>query len=394
VAEALHHQRFISAAAFSIAAGAVHAAAAGAHGRVGLLGPLIGLTAVAQLTWGLFILVKPTYWGMLAGVAINGVALLAWATSRTIGLPLAGSAGEVQPVGVQDVVAAGLALAAIVLALGSISQRSVNSATFNATATTTVAVSLALIGILMPHDHGAANQSVPILEAGQLSTRLPQDEAIALLGLSARPPLSGAQGHSHDHGGGHGIGFQEPPPPKPLSATEQTSLDQQWAAAVAASQNLMTVEQATAAGYRQAGTEVPGVGSHWVKWSLVDKPFDPAQPSMLLFYEFTNGKPPQLAGFSYWVASAEVPKGFAGPNDSWHVHTGMCFIDGWLRFQNVVQRGECADTWIDGSDLWMLHAWPVPGLENRWGQFADMNPDMCMRRPNTPDILSCNPAGI
>ncbi len=115
---------------------------------------------------------------------------------------------------------------------------------------------------------------------------------------------------------------------------------------------------------------------------------------MLLFYEFTNGKPPQLAGFSYWVASAEVPEGFAGPNDAWHVHTGMCFIDGWLRFQNVKQRDDCVDTWIDGSDLWMLHAWPVPGLENRWGQFADMNPDMCMRRPNTPDILSCNPAGI
>ncbi len=90
MAEALHHQRFISAAAFSIAAGAVHAAAAGAHGRVGLLGPLIGLTAVAQLTWGLFILVNPTYLGMLAGVVINGVAFLAWAMSRTIGLPWRG----------------------------------------------------------------------------------------------------------------------------------------------------------------------------------------------------------------------------------------------------------------------------------------------------------------
>lgn len=359
-----------------------------------MLGPLIALAGVAQLTWGLFILVKPSYYGMLAGVIINGTAVLAWVMSRTVGLPLAGAAGEVESLGVQDVIAAVLGIGAVVLALGSVSGRSLNGATLNASVTTTIAVSLVLVGILVPHDQGAVDQSVPILEAGRLSDRLPQDEAIALLGLAARAALSESVGHSHDAGGGHGIGFQEPPPPKALSGDELTRFNEQWAAAVSASEQLMTVEQATAAGYRQAGTEVPGVGSHWVKWSLVEKPFDPAQPSMLLFYEVTDRKPPQLVGFSYWVASAEVPEGFAGPNDTWHLHTGMCFLDGWLRYQNVEQREDCSDTWIDGSDLWMLHAWPLPDSSNEWGSFADMNPDLCRRRPNTPDILSCNPAGI
>ena len=387
-------QRFISAAVLSIAAGAVHAAAAGSHGGVGVLGTLLGVAGVAQLAWGLLTLVMPTFAGMLAGAILNGAAVLAWVMSRTIGLPLSGAAGEVQSLGVPDVAAAALGIGAVVLALASVTGRSLNDETMNALVTTTVAISFALIGILTPHNHAVADQSVPILEAGRLSERLPRDEAIALLGLAARPPLSGAVGHSHDHGGGHGIGFQAPPPPQPLTGDESVLFDEQWVAAVSAAEQLRTVEQATAAGYREAGTEVPGVGSHWVKWSLVDKPFDPAQPSMLLFYNTTDGQPPQLAGFSYWVASAGVPKGFAGPNDPWHVHTGMCFIDGWLRFQNVKQRADCSDTWIDGSDLWMLHAWPVPDSPNRWGDFADMNPALCRKRPNTPDILSCNPAGI
>ncbi len=359
-----------------------------------MLGTLLAVAGVAQLAWGLVVLVIPSYPVILAGVIVNGTAVLAWTMSRTIGLPLSGVAGEVQSWGVQDVTAAALGLGALVLAVGSVTGRSLNGETMNALVTTTAALGLTLFGILSTHHHDVADQSVPVLEAGVLSERLPRDEAIALLGLAARPPMAGAVGHSHDHGGGHGIGFQAPPPPQPLTGGESVRFDEQWAAAVSASEQLLTVEQATAAGYREAGTEVPGVGSHWVKWSLVDKPFDPAQPSMLLFYNTTDGEPPQLVGFSYWVASAEVPEGFAGPNDPWHVHTGMCFIDGWLRFQNVAQRSECSDTWIDGSDLWMLHAWPVPDSPNRWGDFADMNPALCRKRPNTPDILSCNPAGI
>ena len=46
-----------------------------------------------------------------------------------------------------------------------------------------------------------------------------------------------------------------------------------------------------------------GVGTHWIKWSLVGRPFDPAAPSMLLF-DGMPGRPIRLVGFSYWVESA------------------------------------------------------------------------------------------
>jgi hypothetical protein len=252
---------------------------------------------------------------------------------------------------------------------------------------------LTLVAITTSHEHGVLDQSVPIMEAGRLSARLPLQEAIALLGLAARAPLPGSTGHSHTHGGSHGAGV-EPAPIQTLEGAQLEAFEQEWAEAVTAAESLATLEEAVAAGYAQASTEALGVGAHWVKWSLVDRGFDPGRPSMLLFASRQYGRPPQLVGFSYVIASATEPEGFAGPNDVWHQHHGMCFIDGWLRSEDVERREDSADTWIDGSDLWMLHAWPVPGMENRDGQFAAIHPSLCGRKPLMPDILSCDPSGI
>jgi hypothetical protein len=192
----------------------------------------------------------------------------------------------------------------------------------------------------------------------------------------------------------HGHGFEPPPPDQRLSSDEQARLDQEWEQARAAAERLATPAAATDAGYVQASAVVPGVGAHWIKWSLVDQGFDPGQPSMLLFDSVTAGRPPQLVGLSYWVASADEPDGFAGPNDRWHRHFGLCFVDGWHRQEDIAERAGCEDTWVDGSDLWMLHAWPVDVVANPWGRFASVNPRLCVDRPLTPDALSCNPVGI
>ena len=380
----------VNAAILSIAAGAVHVAASNSHLDVGALGVLLGVTGVAQLALGVVILIAPSTRGLQIVAVVNGLAVLAWALSRTVGLPLPGEAGELQHVGVQDVTDALLGAGATAFAVAAL-RRPSRDGSLSTWVTATVAIGLTLIGIFTPHHHSHSDQSVPIAEAGQVSERLPNEEAMALLALSARSPLPGSSDHSHGSGGGHGGGFKEPPPLVPLDDAEQAEFEQQWAQAIGAAQTLSTLEAAQAAGYRQASTETPGLGSHWVKWSLVDEPFDPAKPSMLLFKELRYGQPPDLVGFSYWVASAAEPEGFAGPNDKWHAHHGMCFIDGWLRSENLELRDECSDTWIDGSDLWMLHAWPVPGSGNRWGPFADMNPELCATPRQTPDILKCDP---
>jgi hypothetical protein len=195
---------------------------------------------------------------------------------------------------------------------------------------------------------------------------------------------------THGHEGLDGHGTFGPVIEEPLGADEQRVLDGQWALAVAGAADLPTIEHAAAAGYRQASAQAPGIGTHWIRWDLVEVPFDPARPSMLLYDQSARGDG-RLAGFSYWVRSAAAPDGFAGPNDHWHRHHGLCFVDGWLDREDVPTPEACAGEWLDGADLWMLHAWVVPGLENRWGRFAPRHPELCPPRTATPDILSCSP---
>ena len=150
--------------------------------------------------------------------------------------------------------------------------------------------------------------------------RIPAEQRASVDALAAiSSPLFPTNGHGHNHGG--------PATQALLGAADQATFDSQWAQAVAAAQQLDTVAKANAAGYVVASTNAAGVGVHFVKWSLIDKPFDPTAPSMLLFD--LRRDPPVLVGFSYWIHSTDAPVGFAGDNDHWHQHSGLCIVNGW-----------------------------------------------------------------
>ena len=133
------------------------------------------------------------------------------------------------------------------------------------------------------------------------------------------------------------------------------------------------------AGYFVGSFGSPGVGTHYIDWQLVGKPFDPSRPAMVLV-DTAPGHRRRLAGFSYWVGSDGPPEGFPGDADVWHNHRGMCFVEGVLEREGVPEPAACDGVWIDGSDLWMLHAWVVPGYENSQGVFAGTNPKLCPPR--------------
>ena len=109
--------------------------------------------------------------------------------------------------------------------------------------------------------------------------RVPPTAAAAIAALAAvaspDPPAGEHHGHSQ-------VGPQEF---APLDPPEQALLDEQWAEALAAVPGLDSVAEAESAGYLRAAAQGAGVGVHYVKWELIDQPFDPAAPSMLLFDE-------------------------------------------------------------------------------------------------------------
>jgi hypothetical protein len=225
--------------------------------------------------------------------------------------------------------------------------------------------------------HGPRPEAPPVRPAA--ITPASQQALRALARESERLPCGAiAEWVSHVRNHAHGVA----PPERPLAGADAAAFSRQWAAAVAASTGLATPDQAAAAGYAQSSSQVPGVGTHWINWTLVDAPFDPARPSMLLFDETAGPsgrgsgahvRPARLVGFSYWVRSGSEPEGFAGANDAWHSHLGLCFVRGRLYVEGVPAALACPGTWLNGSDLWMLHAWVVPGVPNPAGRFAPAN---------------------
>lgn len=213
-------------------------------------------------------------------------------------------------------------------------------------------------------------------------SRLPATESAAIAALAEV-----AVGDAPSSAQSHGHAMVGPQPVTPLSGLELARFDEQWMAARKAVAGLDTPEEASAAGYVRAAANGPGVGVHWVKWSLITKPFDPAAPAMLLFDE--RGARPVLAGFSYWLHSEREPEGFVGPDDHWHQHTGLCVVNGWVDREESAGPTACAGHWFGGADLWMLHAWVVPGWTNRWGPFTVMNPRLCPAAVGTPDVARC-----
>ncbi len=171
-----------------------------------------------------------------------------------------------------------------------------------------------------------------------------------------------------------------------LGAADQATFERQWAAAVGAVDDLDTPAELAAAGYVQAAVQGAGVGVHYVDWTLVDQPFDPARPAMVLVDE-RDGRH-DVVGFSYWV-HAPTPDGFAGPNDVWHQHTNLCIVNGWVDREMAATAEDCAGDFLGGADLWMLHAWVVPGHENRWGPFATFLPSLCPAAAGAPDVSRC-----
>lgn len=212
------------------------------------------------------------------------------------------------------------------------------------------------------------------------ASELPPDEVAAIVALGATtagPPPEGE--HDHHHGGSSTT--------IPLGETEQAAFDAELEGARSAIAGLDTVEEAAAKGYVLATGPSAGIGTHWVKWSQILEPFDPAEPSMVLFDQTKN--PPVLVGYSYAVQSPQRPIGFTGDGDMWHRHTGICVaLNGWVVRERSSGPDACNGSFIAGGDFWMLHAWVVPGWENRDGTFAPMNPKLCPR-DDVPDFMRC-----
>jgi hypothetical protein len=131
---------------------------------------------------------------------------------------------------------------------------------------------------------------------------------------------------------------------------QSAATKQELAQARRATARYHDVEQAEADGYVNFNLYESGEGFHYVKLSLIDETFDPAQPEMLLYSPAPGGNRLELAGVEYLVPlalSSDPPAGFTGDADQWRMDA-------------------------EGFGLWELNAWIW--LHNPEGVFAHDNP--------------------
>ena len=160
----------------------------------------------------------------------------------------------------------------------------------------------------------------------------------------------------------------------PLSKAEKAALDAQMATAAAVAHKYPTVKDAEAAGYRMSTPYVPCIGAHYTNVGLLSH-FDPSRPSELLYAGTTPDA--KIVGLSYLVwHQGGSPPGFAGANDHWHQHNangGLCLKGAVVIAGEDSTRQQCAA--MGGhktllTDVWMVHAWVVPGIACDWGVFS------------------------
>jgi hypothetical protein len=214
--------------------------------------------------------------------------------------------------------------------------------------------------------------------AAPIRVGVPLVLALVIGGASVAAANSGlAQGHEHAPGTpAHGHGSHTEAPYVALDAATRDKVSAELAQARKVALRYPTVKDAEAAGYQKVTTYVPLIGAHYMRFVTVDGTFDLEQPEMLLY----DGTLPdsEMVGLSYYATADKEPAGFAGPNDHWHRHIGLCIGgDSPLVLGNEqTTEAECARLGgqkVDGANGWMVHAWVVPGWDSPAGVFSAEN---------------------
>jgi hypothetical protein len=171
----------------------------------------------------------------------------------------------------------------------------------------------------------------------------------------------------------------ESQPYQPLDKATAAKLARQLHEAKVVAMRYPTVASATAAGYRLVGGGFgPGSGAHYIGgvggYSLN---FDPNHP-LALIYDGIHPKS-KMVGLMYYSLSKNAPAGFAGPNDHWHRHSGVCMGPGGAVLfppDSDVTARKCAIAkgFYMAITGWMVHTWVVPGWSSPDGVFSHENP--------------------
>ena len=363
------------AALASIAAGAIHATAAGAHSEHRAAVVAFALTAVFQIGWGALVLLRPSRLVALVGVAGNAAALGGWILAKTSGIGFVTGLDVREDPQFADTLAAALAVVAIVGALVVLLPGL--SARLSGRRPALVGVSgVAVLALTVPgmvaagsHEHAEGH------EHGGGSAAHEHDH-----GTGGGGEESAAGGDEH---AGHEAAAVAPTPYDPtkpidLSGVEGVTPEQQ-----AAAENLIAItlwrlprwadpKVAEAAGFHSIGDGFTGY-EHLIQWDWIndDDILDPERPESLVYRVDRDGTR-TLEAAMYMLPQGNtldtVPE-LGGKLTQWHIHDNLCFSPGEApKVRGLTGKGGgCPAGLVKFDPVPMIHVWIVP---HECGPFA------------------------
>ncbi|MEO6604334.1 MAG: hypothetical protein ABIN55_01850 [Aeromicrobium sp.] len=329
------------AAAASLAAGAIHATAIGAHSEHRQAALIFTLTAVVQLAVGALALMRSGPAVLTLGALANGGAILGWMLAKTVGLPIEGL-DIAEPLQRADT------LAAILASIAALS----------------VAAHLQTFGTARLIRHPATTGIV----------------AVAVAGLSI-PGMLATNGHTHegtdDHNHGNVARPYDPDLPIDLSGTPGVTPKQQAAAENLIAVTLLRLPQFSDAskvgsmGFKSIGDGFSGF-EHYLNVDYMgdDNVLDPDHPESLVYD--TTVTPKKLVSAMFMMNPGDtlddVPE-LGGRLTQWHVHDNLCFTNG--RVTGLINPDRsCPEGSSKGVAVPMIHVWITP---HRCGPFSALD---------------------
>lgn len=161
--------------------------------------------------------------------------------------------------------------------------------------------------------------------------------------------ISGEGDDQNRHDAGHEVA---------ITLADNVILQLQIEAARIATEKYVDIEAAKADGYVQITQFIPGLGMHMINLSMDDSVFDPARPNTLLYEPTDDGLGWILVGVAYSqpvIDENTPPEGFAGPLDSWHYHTDLCF--GAWGVKLTENEADCVGGVYVARTGWLNHFW-------------------------------------
>ncbi len=333
----------------TLGAGLVHATAAGTHAGDNTLVALFAVTAVVQVVLGAALLARPDRRTLVAGAVVNLVVAGGWLVSRTTGIPMIEGLAQVEAVGLQDLMATVLEVAAGAAAIVAVRNPD-RLPTSSFSPLLALVLVPAMVGMVAPHDGSHGH------EAG--------GHEHAASSLAIDPVFSGGEtGHATE---------------AELKAAKR--LIEETRKAVAA--QFGDEAAVKAAGYTSIGDGFPiSSFEHYIHAAYLEDghELDPNRIESIVIQSTSSGD--QVASAMYIMETgktmADTTNLTYGGLASYHDHQNLCWDESGTRIAGFLLNGNCMPRGEFRPTPPMLHVWmkahgcgPFSGLEGHGASCA------------------------